>query len=252
MNIIVKSALRVLEILDLFNSSDTSLSEKEISVQLNIPPSSLYHLLSTMVAAEYLRKDYVSRYKLGSKVIRLGNKAREDLDLYNESLPYLNKLSQQLNETIFLAYPSGKEIVYLTKLDCNHSIKTSAQPGANKPIYCTGLGKACLSFYSEEKMERLLQTGKLESITPNTIKSKSSLKKQLATFRNQGYAIDDEENEKGLYCVASPIISAEGEVIAAISCAGPKERMLSNELIPKKIKNTALLISKAMGASRKE
>lgn len=252
MRIIVKSAYRVLEILDLFISSESSLSEKEISAQLNIPASSLYNLLSTMVAAEYLRKDYLRRYKLGSKIIRLGNKAREDLDLYNESLPYLKKLSQQLNETIFLAYPTGQEMIYLTKLDCNHSIKTSAQPGANKPIYCTGLGKACLSLYSEEKINQLLQKDILESITPNTIKSKSSLIKQLQKFRDQGYAIDDEENEIGLYCVDSPIVSAEGEVIAAISCAGPKERMLSNESIPKKINNTALLISKAMGAVRRE
>lgn len=250
MLIIVKSAKRVFEVLELLKDSRNPLSEKEIGDALNIPPSSLFNLLKSMLEVNYLRKDYQNKYVLGYKLISLGNRAREDLDLYNESLTYIKRLNEELNETIFLAYPQYNEMIYLTKLDSNRSIRTNAQPGANKPIYSTGLGKACLSMYDSETLDSLFKNVIFEKITSNTVKDYEALKKQLMLFKKQGYAIDDEENEEGLYCIASPIVNDEKNVIGAISCAGPKHRIIKNKNIPMKMKKNAYFISKAMGLTR--
>src|SRR5699024_12074871 len=109
------------------------LSEKEIGDALNIPSSSLFNLLKTMLDSNYLRKDYYNKYLLGYKIISLGNRAREDLDLYNESLTYIKRLNDELNETIFLDYPQYNDMFYLTIVDSNRSIKTTAQTVTNKP-----------------------------------------------------------------------------------------------------------------------
>lgn len=234
----------------MLKNSDTPLNEKEIGKALGIPASSLFNLLKTMVESQYLRKDYQNKYLLGSKLISLGNRAREDLDLYNESLSYIKRLSDELNETIFLAYPQNNEMIYLTKIDSNRSIRTTAQPGANKPIYSTGLGKACLFMYEPEILDHMFKDIEFKKVTPNTVPNYQALKEQLKTFKDQGYSIDNEENEIGLYCVASPILNDQGKVIGAISCAGPKERIKDNKLIPQKIKQNAYFISRAMGLIR--
>ncbi|MGF7500347.1 IclR family transcriptional regulator [Staphylococcus ureilyticus] len=247
---IVKSAKRVFEVLELLKNSSGPLSEKEIGDALSIPPSSLFNLLKTMLNYKYIRRDYQSKYLLGHKLINLGNRAREDLDLYNESLTYIKHLNDKINETIFLAYPQYNEMIYLTKIDSNRSIRTTAQPGANKPIYSTGLGKACLSMYDINSLNNMFKKVEFEKITPKTVESYTDLKKQLIVFKEQGYAIDDEENEIGLYCIAAPILNNEKQVVGAISCAGPKERIIKNKSIPGLIKKNAYFISKAMGLTR--
>lgn len=248
--LIVKSAKRVFDVLDLLESHSSPLSEKEIGNALGIPASSLFNLLKTMVESKYIRKDYQNKYLLGSKLITLGNRAREDLDLYNESLTYIKRLSDELNETIFLAYPQGNEMIYLTKIDSNRSIRTAAQPGANKPIYSTGLGKACLFMYDSTVLDDMFENVEFQKLTSNTVANYNELKKQLKIFKNQGYSIDDEENEIGLYCIASPILNNVGKVVGAISCAGPKDRIQNNKLIPQKIKQNAYFISRAMGLTK--
>lgn len=246
----VKSAKRVLEVLELLKDAVVPLSEKEIGDKLNIPPSSLFNLLKTMLDSKYIRRDYQNKYLLGHKLINLGNRAREDLDLYNESLTYVKHLNEKINETIFLAYPQNNEMIYLTKFDSDRSIRTAAQPGVNKPIYSTGLGKACLSMYNVKTLENIFENIDFEKITPKTVDNFTELRKQLLIFKEQGYALDDEENEIGLYCVAAPILNDEKQVVGAISCAGPKERIIKNKDIPILIKKNAYFISRAMGLTR--
>ncbi|MGW7907143.1 IclR family transcriptional regulator [Staphylococcus pseudoxylosus] len=175
----VKSAKRVLEVLELLKDAVVPLSEKEIGDKLNIPPSSLFNLLKTMLDSKYIRRDYQNKYLLGHKLINLGNRAREDLDLYNESLTYVKHLNEKINETIFLAYPQNNEMIYLTKFDSDRSIRTAAQPGVNKPIYSTGLGKACLSMYNVKTLENIFENIDFEKITPKTVDNFTELRKQL-------------------------------------------------------------------------
>ncbi|GGE26733.1 IclR family transcriptional regulator [Pullulanibacillus camelliae] len=244
----VKSAARVLEIMELLADNDQGLSVKEISASLDFPQSSTFNIIQTMFTEGYLTQSADKRYKLGPKFIRIGTKALKAFDLHSDARPLLQQLMEKVEETVFMAVLSGKEIVYIAKVNNNRSIQTSAEIGSRKPLYCTGLGKAMLAFLDTEEREVLLDAIALEALTPKTVTNREQLIQQLQHFKEWGYAIDDEENEEGLYCYAAPIFDASGQLKAAISTAGPKERITKNEdTVIAQLLNTAEQISERLG-----
>lgn len=244
----VKSAVRVLEILELLRDYPQGLNAKEIGNALQYPQSSTFHLLKTLYEYGYLTRDETLKYKLGAKLIQLGQRAMESMDLYQDARIPLTKLMEEVQETVFMAILSGDEMVYIAKVDNNRSIRTTAQIGTRKPMYCTGLGKAMLAFLPEERRNAILSKTPLEAITENTITDRNELIDLLNLSRERGYAIDNEENEEGLYCIASPVFDANGQVVAAVSVAGPKDRMKKRQdFILSHLKKTTKLISSNMG-----
>ncbi|MDZ5711333.1 IclR family transcriptional regulator [Jeotgalibacillus haloalkalitolerans] len=225
----VKSAVRVMEILELLSEHSEGLTVKEISVALSFPQSSTFNLVQTLCTRNYLIQTGTKQYKLGPKLIHIGSNAMEGLDVQSEGELHLRELMEDVQETVFMAVLSEGELVYVSKMEYNRSIRTGAKIGSRKPLYCTGLGKAFLAFLPEAKRDSLIEEQELVKITENTITSKADLIEQLKQFSAQGYSIDDEENEEGLYCLAAPVFNANNEVAAAISIAGPKYRMLPNK-----------------------
>ncbi|KHD85292.1 IclR family transcriptional regulator [Bacillus ginsengihumi] len=244
----VKSAKRVLEVFELLAQHSRGLTIKEISEDLSMPQSSTSNLIKTLLEEGYLIQDVLKKYRLGPKLIQIGANARESLDIHAQGLPYLKKLMEDVEETVFLAVLSGDEIVYIAKMDSNRSIRTSAQPGFRRPLYCTGLGKAFLTFLDEEERNRILDHTEFKALTEHTITDRNMMEKKILEYQRLGYAIDDEESEEGLYCLAAPVFGVERTIQAAISVAGPKERMLARkELIVPKLLSTAQHISDSMG-----
>lgn len=244
----VKSAKRVLMVFDLLAQHPEGLTIKEISSKLSFPQSSTSGLIETLYTNSYLTADDFRKYKLGPKLIQLGGAAKDSLDLYAQGSPFLKELMEEVQETVFMALLDQSELTYIAKINSNRSIRTTAEPGKSKPIYCTGLGKAFLTFLPEDRKIEILDNLRLARITDKTITNKEELLKQLEWFAEQGYAIDDEENEEGLYCLAAPVYGADQNVEAAISVAGPKDRMLKQkELIIEKLLDTASKISISIG-----
>lgn len=244
----VKSAGRVLKVFELLALHPEGLTIKEISENLSIPQSSTFGLVVTLFKNGYLTADSNKRYRLGPKLIELGSAAMDSLDISSQGIPFLKELMEEVQETIFMAVLEDSELVYIAKINSNRSIRTTAQPGQRKPVYCTGLGKIFLSFLPEETKEEILNNVELKPITPKTVTDIEVLKKQLTMFAELGYSVDDEENEEGLICFAAPIFGGEQRVRAAISVAGPKERMLKHkEHIVKKLLETSKKITKSIG-----
>jgi DNA-binding IclR family transcriptional regulator len=244
----VKSAIRALEILEVLADHDQGLSVKEMSEALNIPQSSTFNLVQTLYTDGYLVQSYNKRYKLGPKLIRIGSRALASFDLHRDARVYLQDLMEKVEETVFMAVLSDLELIYIAKVDSNRSIKTSAEIGSRKPLYCTGLGKAFLSFLPKEKQEECFEKTNWVALTPKTIVSPEEMRKQLTHFNTLGYAIDDEESEEGLYCYSAPIFGPTGEIVAAISTAGPKERITRNsEKVTAELLNTSRRISENLG-----
>lgn len=225
----VKSAERVLEIFELLKAYPNGLTLKEISSELGYAGSSTFELVKTLSERGYLLGDDQKRYSLGAKLIQLGAYASSYLDMNKIAAPILKRLMETLQETVFMAILSGNEIVYVSIVDSFRSIRTNARMGGRKPIYCTGLGKAFLSFMPEDEREALLQNLHLDPITGNTITDPDELRRQLDVFRSQGYAVDDGEIEVGLWCAAAPIYNSKGHIEAAISVSGPSTRMKENQ-----------------------
>ncbi len=244
----VKSAERVLRVFDLLAQHPEGLKIKEISSILSFPQSSTSGLIETLYTNNYLSADHFRKYKLGPKLIQLGGAAKESLDLYTQGLPFLKELMEEVQETVFMAILDQSELAYIAKINSNRSIRTTAEPGKSKPLYCTGLGKTFLTFLPENGKNEILNKLRLKPITDKTITKKEDLLQQLESFAELGYSIDDEENEEGLYCLAAPVYGVDQTIQAAISVAGPKERMLKQkDIIVKKLLETARKISGSIG-----
>lgn len=246
----VKSAERVLRVFELLACNTEGLTIKEISERLSFPQSSTSNLISTLFKEGYLNQDSLKRYKLGYKLIQMGTIAMESLDISSQGIPYLKSLMKDVQETVFMALLSEGELIYVAKIDSNRSIGTTAQPGYRKPLYCTGLGKTFLAFLPEDEKNVILDHTELSSITKNTITNRQELEKELKMFVDMGYSIDNEENEEGLFCLAAPIFGADKTIQAAISVAGPKERMINRkDYIVEKLLQTSKKISESIGHS---
>lgn len=225
----VKSAERVLEIFELLKFYPDGLTAKEISKELGYAGSSTFELLKTLSEKGYLLADENKRYGLAGKLIQLGAYASAHLDINKVAAPVLKKLRDEVQETVFMALLSGNEITYITIMDSSRSIGTNARLGGRKPLYCTGLGKAFLSFMPKEESDCLIKSLTFEPMTKNTVEGERQLRRQMDVFRGQGYAIDNEEIEEGLWCAAAPVYGSKGEVKAAISISGPVTRLKANE-----------------------
>ncbi|KAA0808644.1 IclR family transcriptional regulator [Bacillus licheniformis] len=248
----VKSAVRVVRIFELLSNHPDGLTVKEISKELSLPQSSTFNLAATLLDEGYLQQDAVKRYRLGAKLIQVGTAAMESIDISSQGVPFLKQLMDGVQETVFMAVLSDDQLVYIAKIDNNRSIRTTAQPGSRKPLYCIGLGKAFLAFMPEDKREGLLDRMEFIRFTGHTITAREELEKQLQTFLEQGYAVDNEENEEGLFCLAAPVYGPDGVMKAAISTAGPKERMLARKaVIVEQLLHTAGKITESIGGYRK-
>lgn len=245
---VVKSADRTLEIFELLAKNKNGLSVVDISKKLNIPQSSTSNLVKTLHDSGYLTRDETKKYVLGVRLIQLGAVAMESLDIGVVAKPILQRLVDKVQETAFLAIRAQTEVVYILKIDSSPSVNTTAQPGYHRPLYNTGLGKAFLSNMTKKEQNELLSNIELIPVTSYTITNKDNLIEQLEQFKNQGYAIDDEESEYGLYCLATTISTLDKNIEAAISISGLKTRILPDKnAITKYLLDSANEISQKLG-----
>ena len=232
----VKSAERVFRIFELLEQSPEGLTNKEVSSLLGFAPSSTLALLQTMEENGYLSADEQKRYYLGGRLMSLGAVAASRIDLNKIGTPYLKKLMQTVEETCFLGVLSGDEIVYIAKENCERTITTNAGIGSRKPVY-----------------SQIIDRIELKAFTEHTVTDKLELKKEIAQFRNQGYAVDNQEIEQGLWCMAVPIYDNTGHMKAAISVSGLKQRMVEKkELLKTEMLKTARDLSRDLGYYKEE
>ena len=143
----------------------------------------------------------------------------------NTAIPYLHQLAAKYSETVHLAVLSRGVVVYIDKVDSDHSIRITSNVGGWNPAHCTGVGKVLLAGLTDVELESTVQEINMKKFTPNTITSMVQLKEIIQNIRLQGYALDNEEIEIGLTCVAAPVKNHKGKVVASISISGPTNRM---------------------------
>jgi IclR family acetate operon transcriptional repressor len=221
----VQSIDRALDILEALASrrSPTGISELAHNVGLHV--STVHRLLTTLVDRGYVRQDpETSRYHLAARVFSLSNAADMQLDLRLVAHPYLELLMRKVGETANLVTAGADHVIYLDQVESMHLVKMFTAPGMRAPLYCTGTGKAILAFRSPRQQEAVL-AGTFPRHTPHTIVTRADLERELAAIRARGYAIDNEEMEEGVRCLAVPVFDRRGDVTGAISVSGPTSRM---------------------------
>jgi len=233
----VKSAARVMDVLDVLRNHPDGMTLQELCNELNIPKSSMHEILHTMTERNYLNQSENKRYSTGFKLIELGLSSLDRINVYQSAKQYMVKLVELFEETAFMAVCVDDEMVYINKLDCSRSVRTTVTLGDHKPMHCTSLGKSFLAFKSETEVERIVQRKGLPAYTSQTITNYERLLKELESVRQRGVACDNQEIEWGLTCIACPIFDYHGRVVAAISVAGPSLRI---ELRKKEIESALI------------
>ena len=239
----IQSIDRAVQILHCFESKQ-QLSLAEICAAVKLHKSTVYGILTTLKNNDFLQKDEdTGVYSLGLGLYKLASSV--NLDLRRISLPYLQELCNTVSETVNLVMPDGINIVYVEKCESKSSMHISTNIGTQLPMYCTAVGKAILAYMDQEQASRILDQSQLVAKTVNTLTGKEMLMETLKETRRRGYAVDMEELEYGLVCVAAPVINSLKQPIAAVSCSGPIRRINSATLASygEKVMQCAIKIS---------
>ena len=227
----IKVLDKSLSVLEILLKKGSAMNMTEISEKLGFYPSTIHRILDTLKHWGYVEQDsHTQKYQLGLKALELGMAKLHQMDLVREATPYLKELVNQCNETVHLGVLEDEdgEVLYLAKEESSQTIRMISYVGKRASLYCTALGKILLAYMSKEERKKILGEKELPRLTENTITDKRELEKELDKVRKQEFALDREENEKGVCCVAAPIRNYQGEVIAAISISFPIFRIDKN------------------------
>jgi DNA-binding IclR family transcriptional regulator len=249
----VTSVDRALTILELLAGKTHGMSTSDLSRRVRIPKSSTSYLLRTLVARGYVRRDVETGFHtLGIKLLSLGGQAMQGLELRDIAMPHLRHIVERTRLDTHLAILDHGDAVYIERIESPGFIKMATWIGRRMVPHVTGVGKALICNHDRAAVEAIVAIHPLKAITPNTITTIPRLMAELAKTRQRGYAIDDEEHEARVRCVAAPIFAASGEVVAAIGVSGTAGQ-LSDDAIVKignLVRSTALKFSAQLGARR--
>lgn len=220
-----RSVLRSLSILEAVAlHSREPMRLVDVVARTGLPKTTCHRLLSVLTHEGLLRVDNQGRFGPGALLLAMGMNFLRQTDIRTLALPHMEKLTERTQETCHLGILQFPWVVYLEKVESPLAVRMHSEVGAVNPLYCTGLGKALLAYATPELIESV-RSRPLERRTDNTITTSQGLLQELECIRSQGFAIDDVENEEGIRCVGAPIFDHDGEAIAAISLAGPANRL---------------------------
>lgn len=242
----IKVLEKALHILETFDEKGKELSATEVCAQTGLNKASLHRILRNLEELGYLERNPDSRkYRLGLKVFFLGSFVEFFAELRRLARPYLEELSHSLDETVHLVVLSSGEALYLDKIEGTKAISAFTRVGMKLPAHCAAVGKVLMSQMRDEELERLVKEKGLTRYTKNTITNLAELRLELGKIHGQGYAVDNEELEEGLRCVAAPLHLSDGTIVAAISLSGPTVRFAGDRLerLVQSLRSTAANIS---------
>jgi len=253
-NNLVQTIERVSLILDMVGRSPQGASIKDLSIGLQLPKGTIHRLLSSLSYFGYIRQDPETKnYFLGLKLMELGVLLGDQLDLRKVAEPILRDLAETTGETAHMVILDMGEVVYIAKTEARQttgSLKMVSRLGSRNPLHSCAVGKVLISHFSEEKFNDIIREKGLPQLTVNTIVDPSVLREHLKIVKRQGFAIDDEENELGVRCVAAPVFDGKRRPVAAISVSGPALRVtkkLIQDVLKREVIKAASEISQRLG-----
>ena len=216
----VQTLARGLMILEKLAEAPDGLSITELAETFEVDKGSMSRVLQTLSKYGYAEKDERTRkYMLGAQIVRLSRTLLKRMELRETAKPYLQKLVEQTGECAHLAILAQGQALYIDQVESSSALRVTTGVGHLSPLYCTALGKVLLAFAVAPMPDTLKQ------YTPRTITDPKSLQHHIETVKNQGYAIDDEEYELGVRCIAIPVYDYRDKCVAAMGISGPVSRV---------------------------
>jgi len=248
-NATVASLVRALRLLEFIALSDTRPGVPDLSEALGFSRTTVQRLLRTMESRGFVARDpETHKYSLGIRAIQVGLSGVSRLAVLDAARPHMEALARSSGETVNLAVEDTGEIVYVHKVEGPRAVRTHTALGSRRPMNCTALGKVLLASIPIERIDGILAARGLPRLTPHSVTDRLTLLNELSQVRRMGYAVDHQETEEDVCCIAAPIRGYEGKVLAGLSIAGPSARMAQAE--PQLIElatGAAHEVSQAMG-----
>jgi DNA-binding IclR family transcriptional regulator len=247
---LLASLHRGLEVLDCFAERETwTLSD--LAAHLNQNKATVFRVLHTLEGFGYLAKDAATgRYALGLRLQALGAAAMRNEQLRWQALPPLQDLAEATGETVHVGILHDGVVVTVQIVDGTHAVRMHSAVGKRSPAHASALGKVLMAMLPDAEVDAVVARHGLPRFTASTITTPQALRERLHRIRLEGYALDEEEIEHGLRCIAAPITDRSGRPSAAVAISAPASRMEAAriaELIPR-VKASAARISRMLGS----
>lgn len=223
----VQSLDRAFDLLELLCHSRGGMTIGALSAETGLHKSTVHRLLASMCARGYVQRDAAtSIYRAGMRLCELSSYVMENMDVIERARAPMERLGHETGETVHLVMQEEKDIVYIHKVESvSGAIRMFSRIGMRRPLYCTGVGKAILATWPEDEVRAVWRASGVRLWTPYTIVTEEAFFQELDQVRRQGYALDNEENELGVRCIAAAVPDYSGRATYAISVSAPLTRM---------------------------
>ena len=237
---------RAFSLLDLLASHQEPVTLKIISEQSGLHPSTAHRILNDLTIGRYVDRPEPGSYRLGMRLLELGNLVKARLDVRDAALAPMRELHKLTHQPVNLSMRQGDEIVYVERTYSERSgMQVVRAIGGRAPLHLTSVGKLFLAQDDAQRVRAYASRTGLAGHTRNSITDLASLERELSRVTQYGTARDDEELELGVRCMAAGILDDQGKLVAGLSISAPADRLEESWL--ERLRATAAQISSALG-----
>ncbi len=244
----IESVEKAFKVLEVFHGDQPDLGLVEITARTGLNKSAAQRFTHTLHRLGYLKRDPASRrYALSQKVLVSANNFLSVDALVNRATPHIIDLRRQLNMRVGMGCLHGQSAMYLIPLQSNKTAFRTAHPGFKVPVYCTSTGRALLAFRPSQEAREIVEGCCRQKHTPFTITDADKIMQEIASVRERGFCITDQELITADINIAAPIIDSKGQAIATVTASGQKSRWTRKEL-ESKVAGLVMETAKAISA----
>jgi DNA-binding IclR family transcriptional regulator len=237
---------RMMKLLEVLAHNAQPVGLKGLAQASGLHPSTTHRILGAMVNDRVVERVDPGSYRLGIRLLELGNLVKARISVRDHALPHMRELHAQTGEAVNLSVRRDDEIVYIERTSSGRSLMRVVNIlGARAPLHITAVGKLFLLEDGSEGLRGYAQRTRLPQFTRNTLTSVGALEKELERIRRNGYAVDNEEAEVGVRCIGAGVRDDSGAIVAGLSVSAPTDRMKSTW--SGLVRETAEKISRAIG-----
>ncbi|MDJ0637566.1 MAG: IclR family transcriptional regulator [Paracoccaceae bacterium] len=245
----IKSLDRAMEVFE-FLSTDQGQTLSEISDGTSQAAATVYRILVTLEGRGLVEFDADEQlWYIGARAFVIGARYLRRTSLVERARPILRRLMETTGETANLGIEQTGSVLFVSQVETHESIRAFFPPGTLSPMYASGIGKALLAEMDDDRVRRIFESEVPVVFTPNTITDLDRLSQELAVTRQRGFAIDAEEKNLGMRCIAAPVFDMHREAVAGLSVSGPASRMDVHgvEAISAAVRDAAADLTRAIG-----
>ncbi|HEY3737848.1 MAG TPA: IclR family transcriptional regulator [Jatrophihabitans sp.] len=214
---------RLFDVLELLATHRTGMSVTEVSKRLNLPLSSAHNLLQRLVAADVVVASEGPRYSVGTRLVRLGIRTVDGLEVGTVARKHLAELARAVNSDVYLAVRLGTRVVYVERFPSGGSVAVEIRLGQELFLHATAVGKLFSAFHP--RLEKKMLDGPRPKLTEYTLTTRDALRAELATIRERGWAASREEAIPGIVGIALPILDSNDQLTAAVHVSALRAHM---------------------------